>query len=149
MLKAEEILNIYGMSTIDRAILLFQSFPGKLTYFEEVFETLRNARRGVNFHYIAENAYAVEIYTKGLGTFRMHWEEINIVTEENGYRFSFSILDRLGNSFISKGFDKAKADILSSRVVPFMLSKGNCKKDIPLIIHDFPEFAKYALEFTP
>jgi len=88
MLKPEERLELYELPVIDRAILLFQSFPGKMAYFEDVYETLKNARRGVDFSYIAEHSYSVEVHTNDIGTFRMHWEEIDICKETMGYIFS-------------------------------------------------------------
>ena len=149
MLKPEKILELYDIPVMDRAILLFQSFPGKMTYFEEIFETLKNIQKGIFFSYTAENIYVVEIYTVGIGTFRMYWEEIDLITKQVGYRFSFSLLDETTKMFTSPGYEKVDADIISSRALPFMVSKGHYKESIPLIIHDFPEFAKFALEYTP
>jgi hypothetical protein len=81
-------------------------------------------------------------------SFRKHWER-DTYSEKRIYRFSFGTGDLLSTNIVSRVFEKGTSDIFCDRVLPFILSHGENRKNIPLIMHDFPEFAKFALDYNP
>jgi hypothetical protein len=142
-----ELLKINKMTFEKKVLLLFKDFPKKQYVLEEIIKTLpRSSKYGITITASFEYSYYISIYVEGLGSFRKNWEE-DIVTDKRTYTFSYSEGDDLS---VGKGifsFGKEESDKICERALPFMLSKGKNRKLIPLIIHDFPEFAKFALEY--
>lgn len=140
----EILLKIEGMSYVDKVIDLFKIFPGNQRYFEDLLLSVCNAKRGINVSCISSEIYLVEVYVTGMGTLKKHWE-----MDDQVFQFSFCVGDDYGEGILSEPFNKKDSDIFCERALPFMLSYGHNKQDIPLLINDFPEFSKYALEYVP
>ncbi len=142
-----ELLKINRMPFDKKVFLLFKDFPKRQYVLEEIIKTLpRSSRYGITITASFEYSYNICIFVEGLGSFRKHWEE-DMVTDKRLYKFSYSEGEDLGVDKSSESFGKEESDKICERALPFMLSKGKNRKHIPLIIHDFPEFAKFALEY--
>jgi|WetSurMetagenome_2_1015567.scaffolds.fasta_scaffold114606_2 hypothetical protein len=134
----------------------------KESYIEKLLEALKSFPEGYvsdGYHKGAELSRAgielvfdystggdtIALTIEGLGIFRKHREYVAVL---NQYKFSFSFsMGQKGTFIFSRRFDKSTSDKLCERVVPFLLSKGEDKSTIPLIINDFPEYAGFALNF--
>jgi hypothetical protein len=147
IINHEELLKIDAMSYEDKVTTMFQIFPKNFGYFEELYRSVQYDKKDIQLIYCVEHIFYVEIYVLGLGSLKKYWEK-NEITDEYIYRFAFCEGDEYGGGVQSDSFDKMSSDIFCRRALPFMMSYGRLKKDIPLIIHDFPEFAKFALGYT-
>jgi len=139
-------LKIASMSYTTKIVTLFKIFPKQTPYFMELVRSIEFEKKGVNFKYAFVGVYFVEMYVEGLGSLRKYWEEDEF-DDTLIYRFTFNPGDEYGHGEKSPPFDKESSDLFCDRCLPFMISKG--KTGIPLIIHDFPEYARYALEYLP
>jgi hypothetical protein len=148
IINHEDLLKIDAMSYEDKVMFMFQIFPKNILYFEELYRSAQYGQNGVQLHYCIDHIYYVEFYTIGLGSLKKYWEKDEI-TDEYIYRFVFCEGDEYSDGAQSDPFNKVNSDIFCKRALPFMMSYGQNKQDLPLIIHDFPEFAKYALEYIP
>jgi hypothetical protein len=146
IINHNELLKIDAMSYENKVITMFQIFPKKLAYFTELFRSARYEMNSIKLTFCTEYIHFIEIYIIGFGSLRKYWEKEEI-TDEYIYRFSFCEGDDYGEGEQSEPFNKEKSDIFCKRALPFMLSYGKLKKEIPLIIHDFPEYAKFALGY--
>jgi hypothetical protein len=144
----EELIRIDSMPFKERVLLMFKMFPGSQAYFEELYLSVQYGRKGIKVSYCAEDIYVIDVYVEGLGTLKKHWEEAEL-DESRIYRFSFCAGEDYGPGVHSGPFNKEKSDIFCERALSFMLSYGHNKRQVPLILHDFPEFAKFALEYVP
>lgn len=64
------------------------------------------------------------------------------------YKVSFGFED--SRPRIEKDFyDKNELVRYNQIIVPFMVSMGKIKKDLPLLMNDWPEFVEYALSYLP
>lgn len=148
-MNRDELLQLYDMTFDEKVIMLFKMFPKKQSYIEEVIESFPLINKaGMNISVSHEYVYYISLYVHGLCCFKKYWETA-AYTDKKIYRFSYNTGDELTSDIASSEFDKDSSDILCDRVLPFILSRGVNRKSIPLIVHDFPEFAKFALEFNP
>jgi hypothetical protein len=148
IINHEELLEIDAMSYEDKVHTMFQVFPKSTLYFEELYRSAQYGKKNITLQYCTDHIYYIEIYIIGLGSLKKYWEK-NEITDEYIYRFTFCEGDEYGTGIQSEPFNKIDSDIICKRALPFFMSYGRIKEDIPLIIHDLPEFAKYALEYTP
>lgn len=143
----EEQIRIEEMPFNQRVIQMFKMFPTNPPYFEELYRSVRYGKRGIRVSFSDDDIYVIDVYVEGLGTLKKHWEDAEL-EESKIYRFSFCAGEDYSEGVRSDTFQKEASDIFCERALPFMLSYGYDKRRIPLIIHDFPEFAKYALEYS-
>lgn len=147
-LKHTEILRLEDMPFESKVIMLFKMFPRNQSYAEQVQELLRYQKNRVEINCSYSEIYFIEIHVSKLGSFKKIWEE-DPLTEEKIYRFSYSVGDEYIDKVVSKELNKAQSDLFCERALPFMLSHGYDRRKIPLLINDFPEFANFALEYSP
>lgn len=148
-MNRSELLQLHDMSFEEKVIMLFKLFPKKQSYTEEVLASLPLLNSlGMNLTVSHEYSYYIDLYVSDMCSFRKHWERDDY-SDKRIYRFSYGTGDALVPNIMSRVFDKKSSDIFCDRVLPFILSHGEDRKYIPLIVHDFPEFAKFALEYNP
>ena len=127
----------------EKVILMFKSFPKDKEEYILLFEDLRSIQQeGVMFYYWDNYSRYIDIFVGGVGIFR---KRLNL---DNEYNFVFCI-DNSNKCLSVEKVSMGKADELCERFIPFMLSHGHDRRKIPLLINDFHEFAKFALEYTP
>ncbi len=148
-MNRNELMQLHDMTFEEKVIMLFKLFPKKQSYTEEVIESLPLVNSaGMNISVSHEYTYYIDLFVNGMCSFRKHWDRDDY-SDKRIYRFSYGTGDALVANIMSPIFDKDSADTLCDRVLPFILSRGANRKSIPLIVHDFPEFAKFALEYNP
>lgn len=148
-MNRSELLQLYDMSYEETVISIFKLFPKKQSYTEEVIKALPSLSKvGYQISVSHEYSYYIDIFISGMCSFRKHWEREDY-SDKRIYRFSFGTGDALASNTISRVFEKDTSDIFCDRVLPFIFSRGENRKSIPLIMHDFPEFAKFALDYNP
>lgn len=146
-MNRDELLQLYDMTFDEKVIMLFKMFPKKQSYIEEVIESFPLLHeRGIKISSSFDFTYYIEIDTKGLCSFRKYWERDDY-TDKRIHRFSYCVEEGdITMHHMSPVFDKASSDLLCDRALPYMLSCGENLRDIPLIMHDFPDFATFALK---
>lgn len=154
-LRYNELLKIERMSFEKRIILMFQMYPKNQPYFEELYRSVAFAKSNIKVSYSFSDVYNVSIYVIGLGTFRKHWEEEDF-SDKRIFTFSFIKEEDIHWSptksdfeVRSKSFNKEESNIICARALPFMVSCGQKKRSLPLLMQDFPDFAGFALSFVP
>ena len=101
----------------------------------------------VNIEYPTRGSHILTLkdigtYRRSVGIFKKH------IGSTGSHLFSFS--PDGGKTFIhSETVSKMISDSICERVIPFLTSCGTDKSTIPLLIHDFPEYASYALNYVP
>lgn len=149
-MKYTELLKMEEMSFEEKVMDLFMRFPFNQSYSEELYKSIQsNHKRGIQITSFHMNIYWVEIYVENLGTFKKHYDRDSDKGVNNLYRISFAEKDDHGTGTMSDPFLKDDVDRVCKNSLPFMLSQGNDKRLIPLLINDFPFFARYALEYQP
>jgi len=143
----EEQIKIEEMPFKDRVLLMFKMFPAHVAYFEELYRSVRYGKKGIKVSFSCEDIYVIDVYIEGLGTLKKYWEEAEL-DESKIYRFSFCVGEDYGPGVSSEPFEKEASDIFCERALSFMLSYGHDKRQLPLLINVFPEFAKFALGYV-
>lgn len=148
-MKHTDLIAIEEMPYEEKVIQLFKIFPTDTLYASDLLDSIQRVhKKGINFYSIAESYYSLDMYVDGLGSFKKLWG-INVIRDVREYSFSFYIGDSVTKGLDSDSFSKEESNILCERALPFMVSYGHNKDGIPLIIHDFPKFAKFALGYVP
>jgi hypothetical protein len=147
LLRYTEQLKIEAMPYGQKVLKMFQHFPKIDAYFITLYMSSQYKKEGIHLTYCSSEIYFVEIDVTGLGRLRKIWEEI----EDNFFAalFSFCTPEDFTPRIEAGPFNKEESDKICKRLLPFMISQGANKEDIPLIINDFPDFAKFALEYIP
>lgn len=145
-MNRNELTIIDEMTLDEKVIMLFKLFPKNQSYSEDVIESLPIINKyGIQVIASYQHTYYIDVYVKGLGSFKKHWG-VDSLTDGYIYRFSFAEGDHTEIQETSGGFGKEASDKICDRALPFMLSGGEHRRGIPLLLHDFPEFAKFALK---
>lgn len=143
-LNYKEQLKIANMTYIDKAIKLFRYFPKEDAYFHALFNSLQYSRKYIRFSYSTYGNITLDVDVPNIGILRKHLDD----TEEGVSLFSISFHRNSNTDFIkTENLNRNDADLVCERALPFLLSNGNNKIGIPLLVNDFPEFAKFALEY--
>lgn len=147
VLKYTEQLKIEAMSYGQRVLKMFQHFPKVDAYFQTLYRSVRYGKPGISFCFSNDTIRFVEIDTGWVGRLRRSYEEV-----EDGFFvhiFSFYVSEGIAPSMETGAFLKDQADKMCESLLPFMVSYGDNRVNIPLLVNDFPEFAKFALEYVP
>jgi hypothetical protein len=145
-MKADDLLALDEMPDETKIIKLFQYFPFKEYLSEELYKLVEHFNLKIKIEHQLYPVYFIEISVVNLGTIRKSYNKEDAPFE---YIFMFVAWDespayRTVNSSL---MNKTLSDVVCSRIIPFMVSQGRNKKDIPLLIHDFSEFAKFAMKY--
>lgn len=142
------ILKIDEMSLEEKILELFKIFPRQNQYYDDLLQSIRIPRgKGLSISSFHQGIYWLEIYLEGFGTFKKHWE-----IDTDGYKGVYSVSFSPGESTKSANelgpLELDKCNKICEKVISFMSSYGKDKKLIPLLVNDYPAFAKFALEFV-
>lgn len=133
------------MSYTERTISVFKTFINDMGTFKELFKILsKDNKNGIIFDYHTCYSNYLCIHVGGVGLLRLHY---NI--DESSCTFSFKEdNNNLKDSLEKVVYTQSDLNALCDKIIPFMVTKGEDRTDIPLLMNIFPSFAKFALEFV-
>jgi hypothetical protein len=144
-LDYQKRLQIFYMPYKRKLIELFKNFPSDNSYVKELSEALLSERKiGTNIVQVRGKISYVELQVFKFASIRKVCAECSIDD------FFITFFDySTEKEIISENFPGEKINALCGYILPFILTCGKDKKYIPLLINDFPSFARYALAYTP
>jgi len=132
------------MSYSKKVIELFKNFPTDSSYVKELYEGLLSERKvGTNIILVRGRISFVELQIFNFASIR------KVYPNELIREFYISFYDySLEKEIISESFSKEEINIIFDYIFPFILTRGKDRIHIPLLLKDFPSFARYALEYN-
>jgi len=131
------------LSNKDKVLYTFLNFPESHNFLIKSQEDLGLRTAGFKLDYrFSTSASLVSLSIENIGTFEKYWEVVS-----KSYIYAFNVGEY--TTAFSNRFNKEESDIFCRRALPFMLSYGKDKSTIPLLINDFPDFARFAIRYIP
>jgi hypothetical protein len=150
MLKhSDDLVEIHMMNLESKILEAFEIFPRQYRIdllLSAINDEGSNIGIKMNMSLITSTTAEddLELYVSDFGVLTKYYDPEN----EDPYEIRFEIYNN-PNHLKLMDLSKEKCNEICRRIIPFMLSRGKNKNDIPLLVNDFQEFAQWALKFNP
>lgn len=130
---------------IEYVIMMFKIFHQDMGKFRILFDMISSDKdKGIVYNYHYNYSNFLDMHVGGVGLLRLHYD-----IDLKKCNLTFKRDNRNLDPEFEKVFNtKMDLDMVCEKILPFLVSKGADKIKIPLVMRDYPSFAKFALEFV-